>query len=145
MPLLKTAFIYHSGDGTAFQIKEIFVRILFNVFINDMGNRTECTLHKFADNRGLPSPLLWETASGILGPAKDRHWFSRVSPEEATKLVRGGHTRCTRGGWGGGICLAGRRQKEGLIAVWHYLTGGSREAGARHFSELHRHRMRDSI
>lgn len=74
------------------------MHILFNVFINDMGNRTECALDKFTDNRGLPSPLLAETASGILGPVKDRHCFSGVSPEEATKLVRSKHTRCTRRG-----------------------------------------------
>lgn len=65
---------------------------------NDMGNRTECTLDRFADNRGLPSLLLGEPASGILGPVKGRHWFTGVSPEEATELVRGRHTRCTRRG-----------------------------------------------
>lgn len=98
MPLLKTAFICQPGDGTAFQIKEIFVHILFKVFVKDMGNRTECTLDRLTDNRGLPSLLIGETASGILGPVKDRHWFSGVSQEEATKLVRGMHTRCTRRG-----------------------------------------------
>lgn len=36
-----------------------------------------------------------------------------------------------------------RRQKEGLIAVGDYQTEGCRDAGARHFSEVHR--MRDSI
>lgn len=87
MPLLKTAFMYLPGDGTAFQIEEIFVNILFNAFINVMGNRTECTFDKFA-----VSLLLGETAPGIQGPVKDRYWFSGVGPEETTKLVRGRHT-----------------------------------------------------
>lgn len=120
---------------------------LFHVFLSDTGNRTECALDKFADNRGLPSPLTGEAASGILGPVKDTHWFSRVSPEADTKLVRGRHTRCTRRGREGGICLAGRREdkRKALSLVEADLMGGCREAGAGHFSELHRHRMRDSI